>query len=82
MADMTLHVERDTLTVGAPMTPRLLYQREGEYLALVRVRIAQGRSAPERLLLHETARLIERLLRAAESSGRAKMRSRFAFSTR
>lgn len=47
------------------------YPREVEYLALARVRIAQGAGQPEATCLTEALALLERMLQAAESGGRA-----------
>lgn len=46
------------------------YPREVEYLALARVRIAQGAGQPEATCLIEALALLERMLQAAESGGR------------
>ncbi len=48
----------------------LPYPREGEYLALVRVRIAQGRQDPAAPFLQDVLRLLDRLLSDAESTAR------------
>jgi LuxR family maltose regulon positive regulatory protein len=48
----------------------LSYPREGEYLALVRVRIAQARGEPASPLLQDVLRLLERLLQEAEAKAR------------
>ncbi len=48
----------------------LTYPREGEYLALARVRIAQGRDDPAAPLLQEILRLLDRLLQDAEAKAR------------
>ena len=48
----------------------LSYPREGEYLALARVRIAQGREDPAAPLLQDVLRLLERLQRSAEAKAR------------
>jgi len=48
----------------------LSYPREGEYLALVRVRIAQARDDPATSLLQEVLHLLNRLLRDAEAKAR------------
>jgi LuxR family maltose regulon positive regulatory protein len=54
------------------ISDELRYQREREYLTLVRVRIAQGRETPMGPFLPEVLVLLERLLEDAE----AKMRMR------
>ncbi|HEX6551571.1 MAG TPA: LuxR C-terminal-related transcriptional regulator [Ktedonobacteraceae bacterium] len=46
------------------------YPREGEYLALARVRIAQARSDPVAPFLQQTLLLLDRLLREAEAKAR------------
>jgi LuxR family maltose regulon positive regulatory protein len=46
------------------------YPREGEYLALARVRIAQARDDPSAPLLQETLGLLERLRESAEAKAR------------
>ena len=48
----------------------LPYPREGEYLALARVRIAQGRDDPAGPFLQDALRLLERLLLDAEAKAR------------
>jgi LuxR family maltose regulon positive regulatory protein len=48
----------------------LPYPREGEYLALVRVRIAQARDDPASSLLPDVLRLLDRLQRSAEAKAR------------
>ena len=48
----------------------LRYPREGEYLILARVRIAQARSDPAVPLLQDVLRLLDRLLRDAEAKAR------------
>ncbi len=48
----------------------LRYPREGEYLALARVRIAQGRNDSASPFLQEALRLLDRLLRDAETKAR------------
>ncbi len=48
----------------------LPYPREGEYLALVRVRIAQGRDDPAAPFLQDVLRLLDRLLQDAEAKTR------------
>ena len=48
----------------------LSYPREGEYLALARVRIAQGRDDPAAPFLQDALHLLERLLREAEAKAR------------
>jgi LuxR family maltose regulon positive regulatory protein len=48
----------------------LPYPREGEYLALVRVCIAQGRDDPAAPFLSQALYLLDRLLRDAETKGR------------
>ena len=48
----------------------LSYLREGEYLALVRVRIAQGRNDPAALFLEDVLRLLDRLRESAETKAR------------
>jgi LuxR family maltose regulon positive regulatory protein len=48
----------------------LSYTREGEYLALARVRITQGRNDPAGPYLKDVLHLLERLLRDAESKER------------
>jgi LuxR family maltose regulon positive regulatory protein len=48
----------------------LPYPREGEYLALARVRIAQARNNPAGSSLQDTLHLLERLLRDAEAKAR------------
>ncbi len=56
----------------APEEAELPFPREPAYLALVRVRIAQGRSDPARPHLAEALRLLERLLADAEAKGRGR----------
>ncbi len=46
------------------------YPREGEYLALARVRIAQGRDDPVSPFLQDALRLLDRLLGDAEAKAR------------
>src|SRR6266571_2414027 len=48
----------------------LPYPREGEYLALARVRIAQARNDPASPFLQEVLRLLDRLLQDAETKAR------------
>jgi LuxR family maltose regulon positive regulatory protein len=48
----------------------LRYPREGEYLALARVRIAQGRDDPAAPFLQEVLHLLDRLLNDAETKAR------------
>ena len=48
----------------------LRYPREGEYLALARVRIAQARDDPAGSFLQNALHLLERLLRDAEAKAR------------
>jgi LuxR family maltose regulon positive regulatory protein len=48
----------------------LPYPREGEYLALARVRIAQGRNDPAAPLLQDVLRLLDRLQESAEEKAR------------
>ena len=48
----------------------LPYLREGEYLALARVRIAQGRDDPEGTFLQDMLHLLNRLLLDAEAKAR------------
>ncbi len=48
----------------------LRYPREGEYLALVRVRIAQGRDDPTAPFLQNAMRLLDRLQASAEPKAR------------
>jgi LuxR family maltose regulon positive regulatory protein len=48
----------------------LPYHREGEYLALARVRIAQARGDPQSPLLQDVLHLLDRLLRDAEAKAR------------
>jgi len=48
----------------------LSYPREGTYLALARVRIAQARRDPATSLLQDALRLLDRLLRDAETKAR------------
>ena len=48
----------------------LRYPREGEYLALVRVRIAQARDDPESSFLQEVLHLLDRLRESAEAKAR------------
>ena len=48
----------------------LSYPREGEYLALARVRIAQAREDPEAPLLQDVLHLLDRLLQDAEAKAR------------
>ena len=48
----------------------LPYPREVEYLALVRVRIAQGREDPAALFLRDALHLLDRLLKDAEPKAR------------
>jgi LuxR family maltose regulon positive regulatory protein len=48
----------------------LSYPRESEYLALARVRIAQGRDDPQSPFLQEVLHLLDRLLRDAEAKAR------------
>jgi LuxR family maltose regulon positive regulatory protein len=48
----------------------LPYPREGEYLALARVRIAQARNNPAGTFLQDALHLLERLLRDAEAKAR------------
>jgi LuxR family maltose regulon positive regulatory protein len=48
----------------------LPYPREGEYLALTRVRIAQVRTDPTSPSLQDTLRLLDRLLKEAEAKAR------------
>jgi LuxR family transcriptional regulator, maltose regulon positive regulatory protein len=48
----------------------LSYLREGEYLALVRVRIAQGRNDPAAPFLEDVLRLLDRLRESAETKAR------------
>ncbi len=48
----------------------LSYSREGEYLALARVRIAQARDDPAAPFLQEVLRLLERLLQDAQAKAR------------
>jgi LuxR family transcriptional regulator, maltose regulon positive regulatory protein len=48
----------------------LRYSREGEYLALARVRIAQARDDPATSLLQDVLHLLERLLQDAEAKAR------------
>jgi LuxR family maltose regulon positive regulatory protein len=48
----------------------LPYPREGEYLALARVRIAQGREDPAAPFLQDVLHLLDRLLRDAEAKAR------------
>jgi LuxR family maltose regulon positive regulatory protein len=48
----------------------LTYPREGAYLALARVRIAQGRDDPSAPLLQDVLHLLDRLLRYAEKKAR------------
>ena len=48
----------------------LPYPREGEYLTLVRVRIAQARDDPATPLLQNVLHLLDRLLRDAEAKSR------------
>jgi len=48
----------------------LSYPREGEYLALARVRIAQGRDDPATPFLQNALHLLDRLLREAETKAR------------
>ena len=48
----------------------LHYPREGEYLALARVRIVQGRNDPASPFLLDALHLLERLLRDAEAKAR------------
>ena len=48
----------------------LQYPREGEYLALARVRIAQGGEDPAAPLLQDTLRLLDRLQKSAETKAR------------
>ncbi len=48
----------------------LHYPREGAYLALARVRIAQGRDDPAGPFIHDALRLLDRLLKDAEAKVR------------
>jgi LuxR family maltose regulon positive regulatory protein len=48
----------------------LPYPREGEYLTLARVRIAQGRDDPAAPFLRDTLHLLDRLLQDAEAKAR------------
>jgi LuxR family maltose regulon positive regulatory protein len=48
----------------------LQYPREGEYLALARVRIAQGRNDPQNPLLQDVLHLLDRLQETAEANAR------------
>ncbi len=48
----------------------LSYPREGEYLALARVRIAQGREDPGSPFLQDALHLLDRLLQDAEAKAR------------
>jgi len=48
----------------------LPYSREGEYLVLARVRIAQGRDNPQSPFLQDVLHLLNRLLREAEAKAR------------
>ena len=48
----------------------LCYPREGEYLVLARVRIAQARSNPTAHLLHDVLHLLDRLQESAEARAR------------
>jgi LuxR family maltose regulon positive regulatory protein len=48
----------------------LRYPREGEYLALARVRIAQGRDDPANPFLQDALRLLDRLFQDAEPKAR------------
>jgi LuxR family maltose regulon positive regulatory protein len=50
--------------------PELPYPREREYLALARVRIAQGRNDPAGPFLPEALHLLDRLLKDAEAKAR------------
>jgi LuxR family maltose regulon positive regulatory protein len=52
------------------MDDDLRYPREGEYLALARVRIAQARDDPASPFLPDVLRLLDRLLRDAEAKAR------------
>ncbi len=48
----------------------LRYPREGEYLTLARVRIAQGRDDPATLFLQDVLHLLDRLRESAEAKAR------------
>jgi LuxR family transcriptional regulator, maltose regulon positive regulatory protein len=48
----------------------LPYWREAEYLTLARVRITQGQGDPDGRILQDALHLLDRLLAAAEASGR------------
>jgi LuxR family maltose regulon positive regulatory protein len=48
----------------------LRYPREGEYLALARVRIAQGRNDPANSFLQDALRLLDRLFQDVEPKAR------------
>jgi LuxR family maltose regulon positive regulatory protein len=48
----------------------LPYPREGEYMTLARVRIAQGSDDPGSLLLQDVQHLLERLQKSAEANAR------------
>jgi len=58
-------------TSGLPVEDEnLSYPHESEYLALARVRIAQGREDPAGPFLQDTLHLLDRLLREAEAKAR------------
>ena len=52
------------------MDDDLRYPREGEYLTLARVRIAQAREDPAAPFLQDVLHLLDRLLRDAEAKAR------------
>ncbi len=54
----------------SPQDADLPYPREGEYLALARVRIAQGREEGASSLLQEVLHLLDRLQASAEANAR------------
>jgi LuxR family maltose regulon positive regulatory protein len=57
-------------TRGLGTDDEVTYKHEPEHLTLARLLIAQGRRDGDDRLLHDAGRLLERLLRAAQSAGR------------